>query len=76
MLGCGPARPKVCIVSVITDDKLPVKYGNLRKRLEEGKTYFHFRFRLFLPLSFLFFLLPLLFLFRPKNLKKKLEKDF
>jgi len=55
MLRCGPAGPKVCVVSVITDSKLPVKYGNLRKRSEEGKIIFAFVSDYFYRYCFHFF---------------------
>jgi hypothetical protein len=42
MFRCGPIGPKVYVVSVVTDGKLPVKYGNLRKQSEEGKIVFAF----------------------------------
>ena len=75
MLRCGPAGPKVCVVSVITDSKLPVKYGNLRKRSEDGKIIFAFVSDYFYHYCFHFFRLPLPFPCRPKN-HKKLENDF
>ena len=55
MLRCGPIGPKVCVVSVITDGKLPVKYGNLRKRSEEGKIIFAFVSDYFYRYRFHFF---------------------
>ena len=54
MLRCGPMGPKVCVVSVITDGKLPVKYGNLRKQLEESKIVFAFVFNYFYRYRFHF----------------------
>ena len=62
--------------SVITDGKLLIKYGNLRKRSEGGKIIFAFVSDYFYRYRFHFFLLPLPFSFRPENQEKKLENDF
>ena len=54
MLRCGSIGPKVCVVSVITDDKLLVKYSNLRKRSDEDKIVFAFVFDYFYHYRFHF----------------------
>jgi hypothetical protein len=55
ILRYGPTGPKVCVISVITDGKLPVKYSNLKKRPEEGKTIFAFVSDYFYRYRFCFF---------------------
>jgi hypothetical protein len=55
MFRCGPIGSKVYVVSVITDGKLPVKYGNFRKRSEEGKIVFAFVSNYFYRYRFRFF---------------------
>jgi hypothetical protein len=61
MLKCGPTGPKVnklgfkAFESITTDSKLPAKYGNLRKRREEGKIIFAFVFHYFYHFHFYFF---------------------
>jgi tryptophan-rich sensory protein len=39
MLRCGPTGRKVCVVSVITDGKLPVKYNNLKNDRKRTKPF-------------------------------------
>jgi hypothetical protein len=75
MLRCGPTRPNVCVVLVITDDKLSVKYDNLRKRSEEGKIVFTFVSDYFYRYHFYFFDYRYCFRLGLK-IRKKLKNDF
>jgi hypothetical protein len=73
MFRCGPIGSKVYVVSVITDGKLPVKYGNFRKRSEEGKIVFAFVSNYFYRYRFRFFD----YCFRlGLKIEKILENDF
>jgi len=77
MLRHGPTRPKVCAVWVITDGELSVKYGNLRKRSEEGKIIFAFVSDYFYRYHFRFF--DYRYCFRlglTIGRRKKLKNDF
>jgi hypothetical protein len=68
--------PKVCVVSVITNGKLPVKYDNLRKWSEkEGKIVFAFVSDYFYRYCFRFFDYRYRFRLGLK-IEKKLENDF
>ena len=61
MLGCGLAGPKVCVVSVITDGKLPVKYGSLRNRSEGSKIVFLSFPIIFTVIVFIFLIIVFIF---------------
>jgi len=62
--------------SAIINDKLQVKYGNLRKRSEEGKINFVSIFNYFYCYRFHLFGYYYHFHLGLKNRKKKLENDF
>jgi hypothetical protein len=76
MLRCGPTRSKVCVVFVITKGKLPVKYANIRKRLEEGKIVITFVSNYFYRYRFGFFNYHCRFHLGLNKNQKKLENDF
>jgi predicted nucleic acid-binding Zn ribbon protein len=54
MFRCGSIGPKVCVVSVITDGKLPVKYDNLESDRKRAKSF---------SLSFLIIFTVIVFVF-------------